>query len=299
MGPHSLKYIIITAARNEEGFIGRLLQDVVNQTARPLKWIIVSDGSTDRTDEIVKQFADQQPWIELNRLPERTPRNFAGKAAAINLAYSANRALDFDLIVNVDSDVSFERDYFEFILSKFASDPKLGVAGTPYVEGKENKPEVLSIHRHSNPHHVSGQVQVFRKSCFEDVGGYQLVKGGAIDWIAVTTARMKGWQTRSFPEKTFFHHRKMGTAEQGVLQSKFHYGKKAYYVGGHPLWEMVRGIFQMRSRPFIIGGLMHQLGYLWAAVTRVDRPVSPELMAFHRGEQMARMKAIFKPSKSG
>jgi hypothetical protein len=101
---------------------------------------------------------------------------------------------------------------------------------------------------------------------------------------------MKGWQTRTFLEKTCLHHRKIGTGTDSRLMAHFRYGQKAYYVGGHALWELLRGVFRMRTKPLLLGGLCFQCGFLWAAVTRMKRPVSAELMAFHRSEQMARLR---------
>jgi len=285
-------YILLSAAKNEEELIGKVLESVIAQAVLPVRWTIVSDGSTDRTAEIVRGYADDHSWIKLIELPPRETRDFAGKAKAVTLAYQESSGLDFEIVGNLDSDVSFQSDYFEFLMAKFRDDPDLGVAGTPYVEQDGRGSEKRSDHRHGNPEHVSGQVQLFRRACFDEVGGYLPVKGGAIDWIAVTTARMKGWKTRSFPEKTFYHHRKMGTASSTVLGSRFHYGKKAYYVGGHPCWEMLRGFFQMAKTPIFLGGLMHQAGYVWAALTRMERPVIPELMKFHRTEQMMRLKRL-------
>ncbi len=132
----------------------------------------------------------------------------------------------------------------------------------------------------ANLDHVSGACQMFRRECFEDVGGYVPIKGGAIDWIAVTTARMKGWKTRTFVERVCLHHRKIGTGDDSPLMARFHYGRKAYYVGGHPAWELLRGVFDMRRRPYVLGGLWFLAGYGWAWATRMERPVSPELMSF-------------------
>ena len=116
--------------------------------------------------------------------------------------------------------------------------------------------------------------------------------GWAIDWIAVTTARMKGWETRTFVEKTCAHHRQLGTGNDSPLMVRFRYGQKAYYVGGHPVWEILRGCFQIKDRPYLVGGLYFLSGFAWALLTRMKRPVSPELMAFHRGEQMARLRKV-------
>lgn len=288
-----LKYALITAARNEETLIEGVIRSVIAQTIRPVKWVIVSDGSTDRTDEIVKRHANEQPWIELLRMPEHRDRQFAAKAYCFNAGYARLKEQSFDFIGNLDADITFEPDYYEFLLKKFAREEKLGVVGTPFVESLSQPDRHTYDHQFANFQHVSGACQLFRRSCFEAVGGYVPVKGGAIDWIAVTTARMKGWQTRTYLEKTCFHHREIGTGNDNPLIVSFRYGQKAYYVGGHPLWECLRGIFQMRRRPFVIGGLYFLLGFGWAFITRMERPVSAELMAFHRREQMARLRGIF------
>jgi glycosyltransferase involved in cell wall biosynthesis len=286
-------YALITPARNEEAYIAGTIASVIAQTIRPQRWIIVSDGSTDRTDEIVRELSRPHNWIELFRMPERRDRQFAAKAHCFNTGYAYLRAGHYDYIGNLDADITFAPDYYEFLLGKFAALPRLGVAGTPFVEDHNQPANHSYAHGHANLEHVSGACQLFRRDCFEAVGGYVPIKGGAIDWVAVTTARMKGWQTRTFTEKICLHHRKLGTGNNRPLMVPFHYGRKAYYVGGHPLWAFLRGFFEMRNRPWIIAGLMFQLGYFWSMLTRVRRVVSPELMAFHRGEQMARLKSMF------
>ena len=289
-----LRYVLVTPARNEEALIEATVQSVVAQKARPARWIIVSDGSTDRTDEIVKSYTLRHDWIELMRMPEHRDRQFAAKANCFRAGYDQLKLQAFDLIGNLDADITFEPDYYEFLLGKFAQNSRLGVAGTPFVEDAE-KPEKHSYaHDAANLEHVSGACQMFRRECFEAVGGYVPIKGGAIDWIAVTTARMKGWQTRTFTEKVCFHHRKIGSGNHGPLMMRFHYGRKAYYVGGHPAWESLRGLFRMKERPLLLCGLWFLAGYWWACLTRMPRPVSPELMAFHRLEQMGRLKKVFR-----
>jgi hypothetical protein len=113
-----------------------------------------------------------------------------------------------------------------------------------------------------------------------------------VDWIAVMTARMKGWKVRAFPETRFHHHRSMGTAERGPLAALFSYGEKDYYLGGSPVWQLFRVAYRMAKRPFVTGGLALLFGYSWAALRRVRRPVTPELMRFHRSDQMRKLRAI-------
>src|ERR1035441_7778521 len=105
-----LTYVLITPARNEADFVELTLKSVVSQTVRPLKWVIVSDGSTDGMDEIVSRYAAEQPWIELVRMPERRERHFAGKVNAFNAGYARVKDLSYAIIGNLDADVSFDPD---------------------------------------------------------------------------------------------------------------------------------------------------------------------------------------------
>jgi glycosyltransferase involved in cell wall biosynthesis len=288
----TLAYVLITPARNEAVHIERTLQSMVAQTLRPLRWVIVSDGSTDGTDAIVQKYLGAHPWIELLTLPPRAGRDFAAKVEAFRAGQRRTQGLAYDVIGNVDGDVSFPPDYFAFLLDRFEAMPRLGVAGTHYEENGFHSYRDSYI----NVEHVNGQIQLFRARCFEDIGGYQPIRGGGIDWVAVTTARMKGWQTRSFGERVFQHHRAMGSAGGGVLQARFHYGKKDYFLGGHPLWQIMRSSFQFAKPPYLVGGLALMIGYLWGWIGGRERPVSRELMAFHRGEQMARLKGLLRRS---
>lgn len=281
-------YVMITPARNEADYIGRTLDAMVRQAHKPLRWVIVSDGSTDGTDEIVSRYLPANPWIELVRRPPGTERTFAAKVYAFNEGLERVRDLPYAIIGNLDGDVDFGPDYMEFLLGRFAAMPELGVAGTHYTERGFHSFGDSYI----NEAHVNGQCQLFRRECFEEIGGYVPIRGGGIDWVAVTTARMKGWTTRSFADRTFEHLRTMGTASTGVLGARFHYGKKDYFLGGHPLWQLFRGTFQMTKKPYVAGGLALLAGYAWCWIRREPRAVSSELMGFHRGEQLERMRGL-------
>jgi biofilm PGA synthesis N-glycosyltransferase PgaC len=283
-----MKYVLITPARNEEKFITKTLESMVAQTLLPERWVIVDDGSTDRTPEIVASYAKRYPWIELVRRVQDPDRNFASKVRAFNAGFDRVRFLQFEAIGNLDADVSFGPDHFEFLLQKLAEDPALGVTGTAYSE------EAFDSTKDSfeGENSVHGACQLFRYRCFCDIRGYVPNRAGGIDWIAVTTARMKGWKTRNFPERRFRHHRPMGTAQSGAVGAMFSYGEKDYYLGGSFTWQLFRVGYRMTKRPFFIGGLALLLGFCWAALRRVERPISHDLMQFHRREQMTKLKAI-------
>lgn len=288
MNSKNSTYVLITSARNEESNIEKAIRSVISQTILPTKWVIVSDGSTDRTDEIVKGYLKGNSWIELMRMSEHRDRHFAAKVYCFNAGYEKVRRLDYDIIGNLDADISFEKDHFEFLMAKFAEEPKLGVAGTPFVEDGK-----LYDYRFTNIDHVSGACQLFRRKCFEEIGGYVPIKSGGIDWVAVTTARMKGWKTRTFTERTCLHHRKMGTGNSSAIMTWFRQGRKDYLFGSDPLWEVVRTLYQMTKKPYIIGGSFLLFGYAKAGLMREERPISKELMEFCRKEQFTRLKRIF------
>jgi glycosyltransferase involved in cell wall biosynthesis len=285
-----MKYVLITPARNEQALIKKVLDSMIAQTAVPERWVIVDDGSTDQTAAIVETYAKRFRWIELVRRPQNVERSFAGKVRAFNAGFERVKGLAYDVVGNLDADLSFEADYLEFLMRKFAEDPDLGVAGTPFLEeGYDSARDSFE-----GENHVAGGCQLFRRECFDEIGGYIPNRAGGIDWIAVTTARMMGWRTRSFSEKRFQHYRTLGTAERGILASLFSYGEKDYYLGGSPIWQLFRVPYRMLKKPVIVGGLALLAGYWWAAITRAKRPVSKELMRFHRKEQMKKLKAILR-----
>jgi hypothetical protein len=187
----------------------------------------------------------------------------------------------------MDGDISFDPEYFSFLLGKLSENAELGLVGTPFKDTSMYDYRFVSIE------HVSGACQLFRRECFEQIGGYVPVKSGGIDYIAVITARMKGWKTRTFTEKICLHHRKMGTAQHSETTSRFRYGVKDYALGSHPLWQLFRTPYQMTRKPYVIGGLATLAGYFSSAFKREARPVSPELVAFRRREEMKRLREFF------
>jgi glycosyltransferase involved in cell wall biosynthesis len=283
--------VLITPARNEEAFIRKTLDSVVAQTALPERWVIVDDNSTDRTAEIVESYTKRRPWIELVRRAQDPDRNFASKAHAVALGFERVSSIQFEIVGNLDADVSFEADYMEFVMEKFSEEPDLGLAGTPFTQDGDYDSSKDSF---EGENYVAGPCQLFRRDCFREIGGYVANRAGGVDWIAAMTARMKGWNVRSFAEKRFHHHRSMGTAGRGALGALFSYGEKDYYLGGSPVWELFRVTYRMAKKPVVLGGLALLGGYAWAALRRMKRVVTPELMHFHRREQMKKLRAIFR-----
>jgi glycosyltransferase involved in cell wall biosynthesis len=276
-----LKYALVTPARNEEAFIEQTIRSVIAQSVTPVRWVIVSDGSTDRTNDIVNSYARSYEWIELLALPERSGRHFGAKARAFGEGYARLRGLRYDIIGNVDADISFGPNYIHRLLTEFVRDPALGVAGSPFREGTAQ----YDI-RFSRKDHVSGACQLFRRQCFEMIGGYVPQRIGGIDVIAVISARMKGWRTETFADQFCTHHRPMGSANDRFVTRLFKSGHGDYCLGVHPIWQISRCIYQMSRRPYIVGGGLLLSGYAWAFLTRAHKPVSEEFVRFRKQEQM-------------
>ena len=288
-GPdRALRYVLVTPAHNEERFIDETLSSVVCQTRLPELYVVVDDGSTDRTAAIAERYAEGRPWLRVLRLPAGGERNFARKARAFNAGLEQTNGLAFDCIGNLDADVSLEADHFEYLLSQFARDHRLGVAGTVYTQPGFNS----MSDSFEGEECVAGPLQLFRRECFIEIGGYVANPLGGIDWIAVTTARMKGWRTRTFAARRYYHHRSMGTANRSHVGAMFDYGRKDYFLGGGPLWECGRVCYRMGKRPLVAGGLALLAGYCYAAITRLPRPVDRELISFHRREQGKKLARI-------
>ncbi len=280
-------YVLITPARNEADFIELTLKSVISQTVRPVKWVIVNDGSSDGTSDIVAKYASAHSWIELIHMPERRERNFAGKARAVHAGHERVKELHYDVIGNLDADVSFDPDYFSFLMSRFAENPSLGVAGTAFLEGN-----LTYNYEFVGTEHVSGMVQMFRRECFEAIGGYSAIRSGGIDLIAVLSARTKGWQTQTFLEKTFIHHRSQGGALHTGLRGRWYMGRKDYLLGNHPVWEIFRSVYQMAHKPYLIGGFLVLVSYFWNILRGVERTIPEELMILRRSDQLRRLKLV-------
>jgi len=286
-----MNYILITAARNEQAFIARTLESVTTQTRPPVRWVIVDDGSTDQTAAIVAGYAQKFPWIQLIQNPRREGRNFAAKANAVNGAFAACQPLEFEVVGNLDADTSFAPGYMEFLLNKFEADRRLGCAGTPFTQdgGYDSTRD-----SYEGENYVAGPIQLFRRDCFRAIGGYIANPAGGVDWIAVMTARLKGWTVRSYDDLRYHHHRSMGTAERNEVVALFTYGEKDYYLGNSPVWELFRVAYRLLKKPYVAGGMALFLGYFWAMLRRVKRPISNELMRYHRADQMKKLKAILR-----
>jgi biofilm PGA synthesis N-glycosyltransferase PgaC len=286
-------YVLVTAAYNEEAYIEKTIQSVIAQTVLPLQWVIVSDGSTDRTDEIVLRYAARHPFIQLVRVQEKHTRNFSAQVHAINLGRRCLQSLPYRFIANLDSDVSFSPEYYAHLIEKFDQDPNLGLAGGYIFEEHSGKFESRSANR---DYSVAHAVQMFRRECIETIGGYQALPYGGSDWHAQVVARMHGWGVKAFQDLLVFHHRPTGTADR-ILRHAFRQGRMDYSLGVYPLFEVLKMVRRFPSKPYVVGALVRLGGFLWCYCVQEKRTVSEEFIRSIRKEQKdAMLEAIAQPS---
>jgi glycosyltransferase involved in cell wall biosynthesis len=284
-------YALITPARNEEALIEKTLKSVVGQSVRPKMWIIVSDGSTDRTDDIVMRYATAYNFIRLLRREPNSNRNYASRVYAMHTGVEQVKELEYDFIGCLDADVSFEPHYYESILARFRANPRLGIAGGTIWNKDNNGFREQSASRD----HVAGAIQMFRRKCYEEIGGLTPSKVGGADTIAEITARMRGWQTRSFSDLRVLHYRQIGirTRSPNVWHARIHAGIFQYSMGYHWLFVLVRSLYKIFERPYLLGSILTLCGFSLANLQRKERAVSNEVVKYLRREQLSKLSRIF------
>jgi poly-beta-1,6-N-acetyl-D-glucosamine synthase len=289
------RLLLISPVRNEAAHIERIAEAVARQTRPPDLWIVVDDGSTDETPEILARLAERIDFLQVldgskharkGPVPDRLA--LAAEVRAFNLGLGSVEWRSFTHIAKLDGDTELPPRYFERLLGEFERDPKLGLAGGLYAdpdprgEGEES----WKTMRMPTEHHVPGTLKCYSLACFTDVGGMQ--ERLAWDTIDETYARMRGYRTRAFGDLIALHHRPFASAD-GTLRGRARHGECAYIVHFTLPWVALRAFKVARTRPRGLSGLAFLYGYLRSAVRRVPRVEDPEFRVFVRRELRGRM----------
>ena len=282
------KYVIITPAHNEEDFIEKTIQSVVSQTHPPLKWIIVNDGSTDRTRELIESRIRNCEFIKLVNVERTGGRNFGRKILAFNRGLKEVEELDYDFVGNLDADITVAPDYFGNILNELLADHRLGLAGGIVY----TKVGATFVTTDQTLDSIGGAVQMFRRQCMEDVGGYPVFEQGGEDAAVEITARMKGWKVRKFPENRAYEQRRTGTANAGILRSKVREGGRFYSLGYGFLFYALRCLYRLLERPVLLGSAAALFGYLKSMFRRMPINLPGEVVNYLRAEQRKKLTQI-------
>lgn len=282
------KYALITPARNEESYIELTLASVLKQSLPPIKWIIVSDGSTDRTDEIVLHYSKGIDFIEFISARSIGRRNFGSKVNAFNNGYRFLQNCDYDFIGNLDADVSFGSHYFERLLECFPKNPRLGLCGGIIQELVNGHYLTQNISKNS----VAGAVQLFRRECFNQIGGYTAMPMGGIDAAAEITARKHGWDVMTFPELKVLHHRRVANAGGNIIRARFRQGRMYQTLGYHPLFQILRSFGRLLDPPYLVGSAAMMMGFLWNTMMLRPPILKPDVVSYLRDEQIKRLRSM-------
>jgi glycosyltransferase involved in cell wall biosynthesis len=291
MAPNS--YVLVTPARNESATIGETIRSVLAQTLLPKEWVIVSDGSTDGMDDIVQRHADLHPFIRLLRREPQSGRNFAAVVYATEAGLNALRFLHYDFIGLLDADVRFKPDYFETLISRFASNPRLGLAGGIVLDVPIVEPQ------HQYLKDIAGAAQFFRRECFNSLGGLIPIPEGGWDAITNLQARANGYDTQTFPDLVVEHLKPRNSAEGGVFRRKWQLGVRDYALGYHPFFEIAKCVARWREKPLFLGSIARWVGFTWATFCFRSRILSVSIVRKVRQEQWRRMTAWARVANDG
>lgn len=278
-----IRYVIITPCRDEEAHLEKTIVSVINQTVRPARWIIVNDGSSDETPNIIDRYAKEHRWItRVDRENRGFRLNGSGVMEAFHLGYSELDIKDWHFLVKLDADLMFSADYFEACFKRFNQDQKLGIGGGMVASEIDGQ-----IHTEKHPlFHVRGATKIYRRACWEDIGGLHPVKGW--DTLDELKANLEGWNTLSFAEQTIIQKRFTGEAE-GQLSNWRKNGEGCWIIGYHPLFLIARALVRGMRKPILVPTIGLLIGYFSAALRKVPHIPDRELVEYVRQQQFRKL----------
>jgi GT2 family glycosyltransferase len=282
------QYVIVTPAYNEAGYLARTIESVIRQTTLPLRWVIVDDGSTDETAATVESYARTHRFIRyVRRQRSQEAPYFASNVYAIRAGVRHLTNLSYQFLAVLDADIILPPDYYERILRHFRADPGLGVASGIYENLVNGHLQRVLNDRRSTPK----AIQVFRRECFEQIGGYVPLVHGGEDTCACVMARMHGWTAWSFPELKAVHQRPTGIRHaRGLLRTRFRQGLCEYGLSTHPLFMVAKSLRRcLLEPPLLVGGILRLGGYLYGYLKREPCQIPAEVAAYARHEQINRV----------
>lgn len=279
-------YVLVTPAKNEEDYIEKTLASVVSQSILPRRWVIVSDGSTDRTDQIVADYAERYNFIRLVRR-ESGGHSFGSKVHAFRVGYEELHDVSYDFIGNLDADIELPNDYYELLFHRFADDDQLGLSGGTRLDSVNGE----FVKANFSELDIGGAYQLFRRECYEEIGGYMPLEMGGVDTVAGIMARYRGWRVRGFRDIIVRHYRPTGTAQGNVARLGFRTGMKRFLIGYHPLFECAK-LMQVRQPIDMVRNFCELAGFTVASVRGFKRQVPDAMVEYLRAEQLGRLKQI-------
>jgi glycosyltransferase involved in cell wall biosynthesis len=278
------RFALITPCRNEETHIEATISSIVGQTVVPDLWVIVDDGSSDRTPQILEAAAKAHPFIRVVRRADRGARKVG--PGVIDAFYSGLELVnldEFEFICKLDADLEFPPRYFERVLREMAANPRLGnFSGKVYLRLDDGR----LVPERMGDENAIGAAKFYRVSCFKDIGGF--VREVGWDGIDGHMCRLKGWNARSVDDEELriVHRRMMGSSEVNIWNGRKRWGRTKWFQGSALYYVAAVALYRAVERPFVIGGVGILWGYVEAmlrGMPRFDHPgFREELRRFER-----------------
>ena len=293
-------YVLVSACRNEAGYLTELAATSAQQSHPPRRGLIVDDGSTDDTFARAEALARELPFLQVVRMPGGTARSFSSQVFAAMHGCHVLAGEKFAYLGLLDADIRLPREYYGTLVALMEANPRLGLCGGRVLDQRDDRLE--DTRAGSEDYHVAGGIQFFRRACFEAIGGHHPIPGGGQDTVADIMAMMQGWEVRVVPDLAVIHLRPEGFSRANPLQRGLAWGRKFHLLGYHPLYYLAQCANRLARPPWVVGSLCNLLGFVVASVRGERRPVSPEFVRFIRQLQLRRLRArlacSLRPSRS-
>ena len=261
----------------------RTLDSMVAQTLRPALWVIVDDGSTDGSAEILADYAARHDWITVVARRDRGHRAVGpGVIEAFRDGLATVDLERFPYLCKLDLDLDLPPGYFATLIARMEAEPRIGTcSGKPYVRNRSG----ALVSELCGDEMSVGMTKLYRTACYRQIGGF--VQAVMWDGIDCHKARQLGWIACSWdePDLRFEHLRPMGSSDRSVLAGRMRHGAGQYFMGSDPLYFLVTAVYRMRLPPYVLGGLAMAWGYLLAALRRAPQHEDAELRRFVQAYQ--------------
>lgn len=284
------RYIVITPVRDEAPHIEKTIEAMLLQRLLPRLWIVVDDGSTDGTGEILDRHASQIEWLRVVHRPNRGHRaNGGGVMEAFHAGLAVVSDEEWDYLVKLDGDLSFAPDYFDRCLAMFEDDATLGIGGGTVCQLEHGALTIDS--KGDPPFHVRGATKIYRRACWDAIS--PLARATGWDTIDEVKANHRGWTTRTFTGLTLIQHKPTGGAD-GAWRNAFKNGRANYVTGYHPAFLLAKCVKRSIDRPVMVGSIALLSGYLSGYVRGIPRAAEPQVIRYLRQQQVRRL--LHRPS---
>ena len=280
------RYVVVTPVRDEVAYIGKTVASMVQQTLRPLRWVVVDDGSTDGTGELLDECTARFPWIEVVHRANRGHRAAGGGVMdAFYAGFARVEHEPWDFLVKLDGDLSFDPDYFQRCLDRFATEPTLGIAGGTVCALRGGCLHIDSVG--DPPFHVRGATKIYRRQCWEQIA--PLVHAPGWDTIDEIRANLHGWTTRTFADIGMLQHKPTGGAD-GRWRDAYKNGLANYITGYHPLFMLAKVLRRATRRPYLVESAALTSGYVSGYLRQVPRQAGVDAIRYLRDQQLRRIR---------